>query len=86
MTHKVEESDQLTSLSEKVLQDCVDVALILKNAHFIIVTAGAGMSAYSNLHVYADIAKVANFEKNDITYKVVKGRKICIWNSCFDYG
>eukprot|EP01083_Nonionella_stella_P148986 472520_1 len=85
--------DQWSSLSEKVLEDCVEVALLLKNAHFIVVTAGAGMSADSNLPVYTDIAKVTHFEKNDITYKELCNPNLLnrnpklfwsFWGSCYN--
>lgn len=60
-----------SSLTPKVMEQAVDVALAVQSAKFVIVVAGAGLSADSGLPVYADIAKVKNYEENDITYKVL---------------
>lgn len=66
---KPEKDDELASLSAKALKDSVDAALKITEADFIIVAAGAGMSADSGLAVYTDIAKVPCYQENDITYK-----------------
>jgi len=48
----------------------------IENATFLIIGAGAGMSADAGLAVYADVSKMDYFEKNNLTYRDVSDPRL----------
>jgi len=51
-------------------------AQTIKNAHYLLVGAGAGMSADSGLAVYGDVSNMKYFKENNLTYRDVSDPRL----------